>query len=203
MLHYKTIEPGTLELLNKLQAIPALHQVRLVGGTSLALQIGHRKSVDLDLFGTLTVEPEEMLDMIRPLGDFTIIQNTGNIHVFMIEGIKVDIINYPYPWLSPALETDHLRLASIEDIVAMKIAAIVGRGTRKDFIDIHFLLRRFSLQKMLDLYTQKYVNATSFMALKSLAYFDDAEEEPEPYMFESVEWSTLKAELGKHVADLS
>lgn len=121
----------------------------------------------------------------------------------MINGIKVDIINYSYPWLHQANKADDLRLASIEDIAAMKLAAIAGRGTRKDFIDIHFLLRQFSLQEMLDLYTAKYADGSVFMILKSLIYFDDAENDPEPFMFETIDWNLIKSELRDEVTKLT
>lgn len=203
MLQYQTIEPVTLELLIDLLAIPEFKNLRLAGGTSLALQIGHRKSIDLDLFGTFETEPDEILDILNSIGSLTIIRNMRNIHVFMINGIKVDIINYSYPWLHQANKADDLRLASIEDIAAMKLAAIAGRGTRKDFIDIHFLLRQFSLQEMLDLYTAKYADGSIFMILKSLIYFDDAENDPEPFMFETIDWNLIKSELRDEVTKLT
>lgn len=203
MLQYQTIEPVTLELLIDLLAIPEFKNLRLAGGTSLALQIGHRKSIDLDLFGTFETEPDEILDILNSIGSLTIIRNMRNIHVFMINGIKVDIINYSYPWLHQANKADDLRLASIEDIAAMKLAAIAGRGARKDFIDIHFLLRQFSLQEMLDLYTAKYADGSVFMILKSLIYFDDAENDPEPFMFETIDWNLIKSELRDEVTKLT
>ena len=203
MFQYQTIEPATLELLKNLLAIPEFQNLRLAGGTSLALQIGHRKSIDLDLFGTLEFEPDEILDILNSIGSLTTIRNMRNIHVFMINGIKVDIINYSYPWLYQANKADDLRLASIKDIAAMKLAAIAGRGTRKDFIDIHFLLRQFSLQEMLDLYTAKYADGSVFMILKSLIYFDDAENDPEPFMFETIDWNLIKSELRDQVAKLT
>lgn len=203
MLHYKTIEPTTLELLKKLQAVPGFDDLRLVGGTSLALQIGHRTSIDLDLFGSLEMQTEEIVDTIRSLGTVSILKNVRNIHIFMVDNIKVDIVNYNYPWLNPVIKTDNLRLASLEDICAMKLAAITGRGTKKDFIDVHFLLRYFTLEEMFSFYQQKYADGSSFMVIKSLTYFDDAEAEPEPLMFEATNWETLKTELQKQVSNLS
>ncbi len=65
MLQYQTIEPGTLQLLKSLQSIPLLQGLRLVGGTALALQLGHRQSVDLDLFGNISAEPVEIKDALE------------------------------------------------------------------------------------------------------------------------------------------
>lgn len=195
MLHYKTIDPATLELLKNLQAIPEFEQLRLVGGTSLALQIGHRKSVDIDLFGQINLEPDELLDVIRPLGNIMTFKNSRNIHVFTINDVKVDIVNYAYPWLTQGMNIDNLLLANQRDICAMKLAAVTGRGTRKDFIDIYFLLRSFTLKEMLNYYIQKYADGSPFMVMKSLTYFEDAENEPEPHMFESVSWDSIKTEI--------
>ena len=202
MLHYKTIEPATLELLKALLAIPEFEYLRLAGGTSLALQIGHRTSIDLDLFGVLSVEPNEVLELIRPLGNISIIKNSRIIHSFIINNIKVDLINYRYPWLTDTNNSDSLRLASIKDICAMKLAAVAGRGTKKDFIDVYFLLQHYSLQEMLRLYKEKYTDGSTFMIIKSLSYFDDAEDEPEPFMFENIDWDMVKQTILKELSSL-
>lgn len=193
MLYYETIEPHTLELLKKLQSLPELNNCRLVGGTSLALQIGHRKSVDLDLFGSLECEAEELEAVISSIGDVTILKRTPNIHIFVVDGIKVDIVNYQYKWLSPAKIEDGIVLADKQDIAAMKVNAIIGRGTKKDFIDIAFLLKEYSLSDILRFFFNKYPDASMFLASKSLAYYDDADNEPMPYMFSDTTWEELKA----------
>ena len=186
MLHYETIEPATLELLKRLQEIPLLSKTRLVGGTSLALQIGHRKSIDIDLFGEVDCEQYELVDSLSEIGKLTIIKESRNIHVYQLDGVKVDIVNYKYPWIKPMIVEDELRLADIRDIAAMKITAIIGRGTKKDFIDLAFLLDIFPLDKILSCYEKKYPEASRFMAMKSLVYFDDAEPEPMPYMLKTL-----------------
>lgn len=99
MLHYKTINTKTLELLKKIQSVDIFKDLRLVGGTSLALQIGHRESIDLDFFGELNFDKFEILSTLNSLGKVEIKQSTKNINIFSIDGIKVDIVNYPYPWL--------------------------------------------------------------------------------------------------------
>ena len=175
MLHYETIEPATLELLKRLQEITLLSKTRLVGGTSLALQIGHRKSIDIDLFGEVDCEQYELVDSLSEIGKLTIIKESRNIHVYQLDGVKVDIVNYKYPWIKPMIVEDELRLADIRDIAAMKITAIIGRGTKKDFIDLAFLLDIFPLDIILSCYEKKYPEASRFMAMKSLVYFDDAD----------------------------
>jgi len=205
MLFYETIYPQTLGLLKKLQKEDRFSDLRLVGGTSLALQIGHRISVDLDLFGELKGDTISLNKKLTALGQTKSIQQTENIHIYSIDNIKVDIVNYPYPWLKPALNIDGITLATIEDIAAMKLAAITGRGSKKDFIDIYFILQKYALHEILKFYEEKYIDGSSFQVLRSLAYFDDAEEEPMPKMLINISWqevkktisNTLKTHLGK------
>ncbi len=192
MLHYKTIEPETLGILKKIQQIEELSNLRLVGGTALALQIGHRKSIDIDLFGTIKADNIAVSQELKKIGKLTIIQNSKNINIYLINNIKVDIVNYPYPWLENVKLEDDILLANINDIAAMKISAITGRGTKKDFIDLFFLLKRYTLKEILDFYVQKYDDASIFMALRSLSYFIDADEDEKPEMIISADWSEVK-----------
>ena len=202
MLFYKTIEPGTLQLLKQLQANPLFQGERLVGGTALALQLGHRRSDDLDLFGNNPVESADIRDALPDENQVSIIKESRNINIYLINGVKVDFVNYRYEWIDDAVEENGIILAGIKDIAAMKIAAIVGRGTKKDFIDLYFLLRRFSLKGILDLYLQKYPDGSLFIAMKSLSYFEDAEPDPMPKMFEPVNWADVKDAIRNNLAHL-
>ena len=193
MLYLETVESSTLELLKKLQRLPVLEQTRLVGGTALALQLGHRKSIDLDFFGTIDCEAEYLRESIAGIASLTILKESPHIHIYIVDGIKVDIVNYKYPWLDDVVLEQGLRLASVSDIAAMKITAIIGRGTKKDFIDIAFLLHHFSLEEILHFYAAKYNDSSVFMAMKSLAYIDDAEADPMPDMFVNQSWQQVKA----------
>lgn len=193
MLYLETVESSTLELLKKLQRLPVLEQTRLVGGTALALQLGHRKSIDLDFFGTVDCEAEYLRESIAGIASLTILKESPHIDIYIVDGIKVDIVNYKYPWLDDVVLEQGLRLASVSDIAAMKITAIIGRGTKKDFIDIAFLLHHFSLEEILHFYAAKYNDSSVFMAMKSLAYFDDAEADPMPDMFVNQSWQQVKA----------
>ena len=195
MLYLETVESSTLELLKKLQRLPVLEQTRLVGGTALALQLGHRKSIDLDFFGTVDCEAEYLRESIAGIASLTILKESPHIHIYIVDGIKVDIVNYKYPWLDDVVLERGLRLASVSDIAAMKITAIIGRGTKKDFIDIAFLLHHFSLEEILHFYAAKYNDSSVFMAMKSLAYFDDAEADPMPDMFVNQSWQQVKAHI--------
>ena len=195
MLYYNTIEKSTLELLRQLQNAEMFHPLRLVGGTNLALQIGHRISIDLDLFGVLNEEGIDINASLKKIGNVTQLKNSKNINIYLLNGVKLDLVNYPYPWLEDVVVQDGLRLAHKNDIAAMKVAAITGRGTKKDFIDIYFLLKEMPLAKMLELYQKKYHDGSLFMALKSLIFFDDAEEEELPAMLMPVSWSSVKSTI--------
>jgi len=197
MLHYRTIDTKILELLREIQKVEIFKKLRLVGGTSLALQIGHRISVDLDFFGELAEDRVGILNALNKIGELKTIHYTDNINVFILNGIKVDIVNYPYPWLNPILKEENLNLADIKDISAMKLAAITGRGSKKDFVDIYFLLKHYSLEQMLGFYKQKYHDGSVFLVLKSLAYYEDADQEPMPKMLEEIKWETVKTEIAE------
>lgn len=202
MLHYETIHTETLQLLKELQALPFLQESRLVGGTSLALQLGHRNSIDLDLFGAVQYTSEEIRQALSEKHTITVIKESPNINIYQIDGVKVDVVNYSYAWIDEPVRSEDFSLAGVKDIAAMKIAAIIGRGTKKDFIDLFFLLRRFSLQEILNLYMQKYPDGSMFIAMKSISYFDDAESDPMPVMFEEVRWETVKETIRKAVSEL-
>ena len=199
MLYYNAIRSQTLELLKTLQKKEAFQSLRLVGGTALALQIGHRFSDDLDLFGVLDMGRNDVSAVLNSFPNVIHIGGSKNIHIYAINNIKVDFVNYAYPWLRPSLEIDGLRLAAIEDIAAMKMAAITGRGTKKDFIDIYYLLKRYSLPELLSFYQKKYHDGSLFLVLRSLVYFDDADNDPLPNIFSPLAWSEVKEEIRKNV----
>lgn len=203
MLHYETITPETHSLLEKLSDLSVLKDARLVGGTALALQLGHRTSTDLDFFGRINADSEELRDILREIGSVEIASVSKNINIFWINGIKVDMANYPYPWLDLPIEENRVRLASLNDIAAMKIAAIVNRGTKKDFIDLYTLLQSFSLDNILDMYSRKYSDGSLFIVMKSLIYFDDAETDPMPNVLNDATWEDVKDCLRTVVRDSS
>ena len=180
MLHYETIYPNTLELLKKIQSLDMFKESRLVGGTALALQLGHRVSVDLDFFGKIDAPLEDIVFELSSFASVSPISASKMMRFLIVDGIKVDIVNYPYPWIDSPVVENGVTLASIQDIAAMKLSAITNRGTKKDFIDYYFLLKTYSLEELLDLYVRKFSDAQLFTAIKSLTYFQDAEADPMP-----------------------
>lgn len=199
MLSLRTIEPHTLELLRALMQEAALSELRLVGGTALALQYGHRSSVDLDLFGKIDVDGYELQSILSKYGVLKVENETKIIHQYYIDNIKIDVVNYPFEWISPIIEEDGIRLASPIDIAAMKVNAIEGRGTKKDFIDMYMLLQHYSLKEIIAFYQQKYPNYSIFRALRSLTYFEDAEDQFMPRMFIEDTWENMKLYITNQV----
>jgi len=194
MLRTDTLEKSTLDLLKKLQKISLLSELRLVGGTALALQLGHRRSVDLDFFGPIDADGLQIADEMYSAGldDIVKIRDTRTIKIYFVNKIKVDIVSYHYKWLAPPIEADNVKLADIKDIAAMKLAAITNRGTKKDFIDIFFLLQQFTVKQMIKMYEQKYTDGSIFNVLRSLTYFEDAEKDIMPEMYIPVDWTQVK-----------
>jgi predicted nucleotidyltransferase component of viral defense system len=201
MLRTDTLEESTLELLKKLQEIPLLNNLRLVGGTALALQLGHRRSVDLDFFGNIDATGLQIADELFVNGqeDIVVKYDTKNIKILFVNEVKIDIVNYRYEWIEPCIEMENVRLAGLKDIAAMKLAAITNRGTKKDFVDIYFLLQHFSIQQMLDLYQQKYTDGSIFNVIRSMTYFVDAEENVMPEMLVPVQWENIKSTVRQAV----
>ena len=192
MLHTETVEPSTLDLLRRLQRLPDLTSTRLVGGTALALHLGHRKSVDLDMFGTF--DPiVSYRKLLADAGHSVEGAENGTVQSLRVNNVKVDLVNYPYPWLDDAIEEGNIRLAGLRDIAAMKLSAVANRGRKKDFIDVARLLDVFSLDQMLSLYKEKFSVSELSFPLRGVMYFDDAEEDPMPEMFDSnFTWENVK-----------
>ena len=144
MLHYETISPGTLELLRKIQSLEMFKDARLAGGTALALQLGHRKSIDLDFFGHVDASLQEIVLELSEFATAAPLSESRMMRFLIVDGVKVDVVNYPYSWIDCTIIEDGVTLAGIKDIAAMKVSAITNRGTKKDFVDFYFLLKYFS-----------------------------------------------------------
>ena len=196
MLSIQTVQPDTLELLKAISAQPEVKELRLVGGTALALQYGHRQSVDLDFFGKLPEDKDELIDVVRRVGDVTVFNRSKIILQMVVNQVKVDFVDYSrYPWIDEPILGDGFVLASDKDIAAMKINAIMGRGTRKDFIDLYVLLQHYSLAQIMDFYRQKFPEFSEYRALLSMTYFDDAEMQDMPLMFIETPWEEMKTSI--------
>ena len=119
-----------------------------------------------------------------------------------VAGIKVDFVNYQFNLIEKLLEIEGVRMLSKQDIAAMKLNAIAGRGSKKDFIDLYFLLNEFSLEEILFFYEKKYFDGSIFMVQKSLTYFEDANFQLQPKMFKDFNWETCKQKIIEKVLKL-
>ena len=197
MLQIKTVQPKTFTLLKEFMALEILKDFNLAGGTSLALQIGHRTSTDLDLFGKTELDFNLLKIELSSEYDYIVEHDTKNILIGFINGIKVDFVRYKYRLLSPLIVEEGIRLLSIKDIGCMKLAAITGRGKKRDFFDLYFILKQFSLSDLLEWYQLKYYDSSLQLVLKSLTYFEDAENDEDPLLTEDLSWDKVKGSISQ------
>ncbi len=199
MLFTTTVKPELLELLNAMMNESTFDSFVLVGGTSLALQYGRRDSIDLDFFGNQPIDEDLFLSKLSLFGSVRWIKKSDNVLICSVNDIKVDLVSYQYKWIGPVIHVNKVRLASDRDIAAMKLNAIAGRGSKKDFIDLYFILQRFSLNEVISFYIEKYPDGSLFMVLKSLSYFEDADLELSPKMYIDVQWDEIKAFISEQL----
>jgi hypothetical protein len=192
MLYRKSVSAELLELLNFVMEQEEFAGFNLVGGTSLALQIGHRVSIDIDLFGKSDIDEYTFLEALKSFGTVQVLKKSKNILICSVNGVKIDFVNYNYSLLQPIQNIEKIRLVSLRDIAAMKLNAIAGGGSKKDFIDLFFLLKHFSLSEMLGFYNEKYKDGSEFMVRKSIGYFEDADREETPIIYENITWVEMK-----------
>ena len=177
MLQTSTVKKSTFELLKHLQAEPLLAATRLVGGTALSLQIGHRESDDLDLFSTEPLQDLMVQSLLVDKYGFQPSVVQENTLIGFIQGVKIDVIYHPFPWLEPAIEEERVRIATVADIAAMKMHAIINSGKRpKDFVDVAFLSMHYSYNQIKDLLLKRYPAYDPIMADKAIIYFGDVDE---------------------------
>ena len=171
MLHIEVLESGTLGILRAVLANEAFQSFNLVGGTALALQFGHRLSIDLDFFTTDPFDKELAKAELAAIGNWaTDSENKIGLRG-QLNSVKMDFVTYRYPLLAPTVLIDNIRMLSQADISAMKLSAVTNRGAKKDFYDIFFLLRRHSFAQLCDWYKQKFQTNNLFMLLKEYYVF--------------------------------
>lgn len=175
------INPETFVLIQELQSLDSLKEFYLVGGTALALKLGHRNSTDIDLFTQNEFSTQELVEKISQNKDFFKSFERENTLMCFINSIKTDFIRHNYPFVKGPITEEGITYLSLEDIAAMKLNAIAQSGKRlKDFIDIYFLLEYFSVNQMLGFYEIKYPNSNKLIALRGLEYFGDIDPKIDP-----------------------
>jgi predicted nucleotidyltransferase component of viral defense system len=195
MLHFETVEPGTFAILKKLMEIPELRGFHLVGGTALSLMYGHRTSIDLDLFSTDSFDNNNIVSSLQAIySDRLNVRTVSHFGIFcFIDSLKVDIVRFPHPIIRPILDIDGIRMYAPEDIIAMKVQAILGRGIKKDFWDIAELLEHFTVSEFIDLHKEKYQTQNLYITVpQAITYFDDADNSEDPVSLKGQTWSSVK-----------
>jgi predicted nucleotidyltransferase component of viral defense system len=180
MFHLSTVKEETYSLLKEIFSIPEINNhFALAGGTSLALQIGHRVSIDLDIFSQQPFNTHELEIILSSKKDwkFTPVSKNSRMLFCYINNIKCDFVQEPAVLLKPFFTADSAQYFSIEDIAAMKMHTICGRGKRKDFFDIYALLEQYGWDKMLQWFEAKYTSSQYYYLWRSISYFDDANED--------------------------
>ena len=200
----QVISAKTKRLLESLDKIEIIKNFYLAGGTALALQLGHRKSIDLDLFSEKDFSTEELKTVLSQVGKLKVYSEEERTLNANLNGVKISFLGYKYKMLFPLIKYGgNLKLADTRDIACMKIDAISSRGSKKDFVDLYFLLKKYPLKKILSLFDKKYkdIKYSQLHILKSLIYFQDAERDPLPVMLEDISWSKIKKELQRNVKE--
>ena len=197
MLHTETVARSTLELLKMLESESVMSNFNLAGGTSLALYLGHRISVDLVLFTPESFDAGKLEIFLRDKYGFRTDFMEKNTLKGTIDGVKIDCITHSYGYLEKPYTESDIRLYSMEDIVAMKLSAIADNGSRlKDFIDIAFLSTRFPFNSMLRVYERKFPGSNLIRPFKAITYFDDIDFEEDIVMLNGkYDWKLIERRL--------
>ena len=206
MLYYKTVNNLLKEVLLQLMAAKEFENFRLVGGTSLSLQIGHRESIDIDLFSDLEYGKIDFVAIENYLEiNFKYIDHLSNIipgmgKSYLIgedkdNSLKLDIF-YTDKFIQPIYIEETIRMATIEEIIAMKLDVVQRGGRKKDFWDLHELFEKYSLTQMLDLHEQRYpYTHDRDLIIQNFTDFSIADDEFNPICFKGKYWEFIKEDI--------
>lgn len=208
-IHTQVLSASGKKMFAILRASPWVKDFYLAGGTALALQLGHRTSVDFDFFSPTNPVPREwregVVAALESKGKVEIqSQNDGTL-LLRLDDVPMSFFRYPYPFIAPPIVVDNLQIASVLDIGLMKIAAIIGRGRKRDFVDLYFICQDIPLAELFERSAEKFPNVRDFalQAARALVYFADAEADKMPRMFRQVQWSRVKKYFEREVARVS
>ncbi len=205
-MHAKVLSPSAWRLVRKLVAARLTEGWVLAGGTGLALQLGHRVSRDLDFFRPGDFDAARLADALTGAGSVVVqARSAGTLHVTLAR-LRVSFLAAQRPLLFPGSAYRGLVVADPRDIAVMKVVAIGGRGSRRDFVDLYFFLRDGgSLESVFEMIRRRFagLDFNEYHLLRSLAFFDDAESEPMPRMLRRAAWSDVKQAIRAEVRRLA
>ncbi len=192
MLHFETVSPTLLTIIRAVSGHPFFADFRLVGGTSLSLQLGHRMSIDADFFSNDPFEKEAAQQILAQLlPGFQVLRNSLHGFAAMYQGVKLDMYTWQVPFLLPAIEEHGMRLAALPDIAALKLEAISNRKEEKDIRDIHALLKRFSMGEMLQFFKERYPNFSTRVAADHLLAAPFVDRDLSIHVFSKEPWEEI------------
>ena len=202
-MYLSVLSSEQIKLLKKLKFLKK-YGFYLAGGTSLALQIGHRTSLDFDFYTEKKFDSQKLQQLLeRKFERIILLGQAEDTLILKINNVAVSFFRYPYRLICPLIDSENFPpMASREDIAAMKIIAISDRGAKRDFIDIYFLLKEFSLKEIFDFTEKKYPNFNIYVGLRGLTYFTDAEKKQQRRLYffsHSVFWNEVKKFLIEEV----
>ena len=175
-----------------------LQDFYLAGGTALALQLGHRISTDLDWFSVTNhlqvPQRDHIQEVLKSSGKFETVSEQDGLLFIRLNDTDTSFIYQHHPLIETTVEYQDIQLASPIDIGLMKLAAITSRGTRRDFVDIYSMREIISLEDLFEIVPKKYADRPQFLsvAVRALAYFEDAEQQPMPRMLVPVTWKDVR-----------
>ncbi len=190
----KALLPDTIRALKLVSKISLVKKSYLAGGTALALHLGHRYSFDLDFFTRTVFDEKTLLSELKTLPEYKE-DGTGWRTVWgKVSKTKFSLFYYEHPLIKKTTMFEGIQIIHLEDIAAMKIHALEDRGTKRDFIDLYFLAKKFTFEQMFKFYNQKYQTLKDhlYIILRSLNYFADAEQDDDPKMLKKVSWEEVK-----------
>jgi hypothetical protein len=203
-MHQEFIAPNTKRVLEALSNSGLTKDFYLAGGTALALYLGHRHSIDLDWFSDSFFCNSKFKEKLSKIGKLIINQMDEGILNGVLDGVKISFFDYPYPLISEKTKYQkNIYLAGKPDIAAMKLDAIATRGSGKDFIDLYFLLKEYSMEELLGFLRKKFrkIEYNETHLLKHLIYFDDVDTENMVKMTKEIDWNEVKDSLTATVTE--
>jgi hypothetical protein len=205
--HLETVSPELQNLLEQVGRLDFIRRFYLAGGTTLALQLGHRRSVDLDFFSeTDEVHERTRREIVAAFSGRAaqVVESVDGNLLLLVDGIHVGFFSYGYPLLDPYLEFKNLRLASLLDLGLMKLDALMGRGSRKDFYDVYVICQQIPLADLLAAGERKYPQMRDFalMSVESLVMFENAEGDFQPELLVDLPWQSVKQYFITQVKEL-
>ena len=209
MLYYNTVNDVLKNSLITLMNIPIFQNFRLVGGTALSLQIGHRESIDIDLFSYATygtINFEEIETFLRATFNYvdssTVPPAIGKSYFIgenETNSIKLDIF-YTDSFIQPYIEEDEIRMATVEEIIAMKVDVIQRGGRKKDFWDLHELLESYSISQMIELHEQRYpYSHDKEIIIQNFTLFNQADDDFDPICYKGKYWEFIKEDFEERI----